>query len=385
MVVAVLAPTIAAGALSGVFDDQRFAALDLAPLAPALAETVASTYPVASASSSFAFVYNPRLDVIERSPGILGPILGERAETLGPGQFDAAVGYSYVDLATINATPLDHLVNRPLVRGRLLFFPVRGDVRLRDGRLTSILPVRATLDLGVTAHIAAPSLTYGVTPDLDLNVTLPLLRTALTVSARAQVPDPRFPAFALPAGSPEAGTETTEVSRASEGIGDLLLRAKYVLRRGAPVDVALGLGLSLPTGRPEDFQGTGTTRVQPLLIASRRVGHRLELLANAGADVNTDDVDRTVVRWAIGGTASIVEPLAAAVMFLGRHELDAQTAPIHLPFFFQVERNDIFDVSVGLRWRFAEAGVLSANALLPLNRDGLRADAIPTLQIEYAF
>ena len=35
--------------------------------------------------------------------------------------------------------------------------------------------------------------------------------------------------------------------------------------------------------------------------------------------------------------------------------------------------------------RFSEAGVLSANALLPLNRDGLRADAIPTVEIEYAF
>jgi len=28
---------------------------------------------------------------------------------------------------------------------------------------------------------------------------------------------------------------------------------------------------------------------------------------------------------------------------------------------------------------------MSANALLPLNRDGLRADAIPTVEIEYAF
>jgi hypothetical protein len=60
-------------------------------------------------------------------------------------------------------------------------------------------------------------------------------------------------------------------------------------------------------------------------------------------------------------------------------------SPIRLPFFFQIERNDIYHASVGVRWRFAETGVLSANALLPLNRDGLRADAIPTLQLEYAF
>ena len=35
--------------------------------------------------------------------------------------------------------------------------------------------------------------------------------------------------------------------------------------------------------------------------------------------------------------------------------------------------------------RFSEAGVLSTNALLPLNRVGLRADVIPTVEIEYAF
>jgi hypothetical protein len=29
--------------------------------------------------------------------------------------------------------------------------------------------------------------------------------------------------------------------------------------------------------------------------------------------------------------------------------------------------------------------VVSANALVPLNRQGLRADVIPTVEIEYAF
>jgi len=40
---------------------------------------------------------------------------------------------------------------------------------------------------------------------------------------------------------------------------------------------------------------------------------------------------------------------------------------------------------VGVRWRFAEAGIVSANALVPLNRQGLRADVILTFQVEHAF
>ena len=377
-------PLVAEAGLSSVFEDRRFVHLGLAPLAPALADTVASTYPVASASSSIQFVYDRQFDEIVRRPGPLGPIFGERAETVGPGRFDADVSYSFVELATINGAALDDLVSAASVKGRILFFPVAGGIRLRDGRISSLLPVRVALDVGVTAHILTSSFTYGVTPDLDVNVSLPLLHTALEVRTRTRVPDPRLPEFALPPGDPAAGVVSQGATDASDGVGDLLLRAKYMLHRGEPVDVAAALGISLPTGRTDDFQGTGTTRVQPTLIASRGFG-RLELLANAGADLNADDVERTILRWAVGGTASIVEPLTLAVVFLGRHELARQTDPIRVPFFFQIERNDTYDASVGLRWRFVESAVVSANAIVPLNRDGLRADAIPTVQLEYAF
>jgi hypothetical protein len=32
-----------------------------------------------------------------------------------------------------------------------------------------------------------------------------------------------------------------------------------------------------------------------------------------------------------------------------------------------------------------ESGVISANVIVPPNRDGLRADYIPTIEAEYAF
>ena len=167
-------------------------------------------------------------------------------------------------------------------------------------------------------------------------------------------------------------------------MGDLLLRAKYLIHDGGPVDVAAGLGLALPSGREEDFQGAGTTRVEPGLILSRVFAGRFEPFINAGIALNANDVERSVVRWAAGTTARIVGPLTGALTFLGRNELAAQTDPIAVPFFFQIERNDIYDASIGLRWLFAESGILSANAVVPLNRDGLRAAVVPTLAVEYA-
>jgi Putative MetA-pathway of phenol degradation len=375
----------AGGSLSDVFQQPRFARLGLAPVGAALAATVADTYPVASASSSIVYVYDPTIDAPALRPGLPGPIFGERAETVGKGRVDLTASYSFVRLATINGESLDDLVNQRTVGTRFLFFPVEGGVMLKDGRFTTLLPVHATVDIGVEAHVLSASLTYGVTPDLDVNVTLPVIRTSLDLESTAIIPDPRFPSFALPRGSDIAGTDVLSASATSAGVGDLLLRAKYIVRRGAPADVALGLGLSLPTGDADDFQGTGTTRVLPGVIASRVLGNRVELLANLAMELDANDVARSAVRWALGGTISVLERLAVPIVFLGRHEINAPTDPIRVPFFFQIERSDAVDASVGLRWRFVETALLSANVLVPLNRSGLRPDVVPTVSVEWRF
>lgn len=163
------------------------------------------------------------------------------------------------------------------------------------------------------------------------------------------------------------------------------MRTKYVFYRGSPVDLAAGLGISAPTGDDDDLHGTGDWEVQPSLIASRVFANRFEPLLNVGIDINADDVDRSVVRWGAGATTHLRGSLSLAVVFFGRHELDEQADEIDAPFFFQIERNDQYDVSLGLRSLFMESGVVAFNFLVPLNDDGLRADFIPTFQVEYAF
>jgi hypothetical protein len=112
---------------------------------------------------------------------------------------------------------------------------------------------------------------------------------------------------------------------------------------------------------------------------------RFEPLLDLGVDINADDAERSAFHWAIGGSAQIYGPLTGNLVFLGVNEFKAQADPIETPFFFQIERNDLFDVSVGLRYLFLESGVVSVNFIVPLNDQGLRADFIPTVQVEYAF
>src|SRR5262245_25216212 len=384
LTISLLAWPAHASSLSSILAQGRFTDLRLAPLGPALANTVALTYPVASASSSVSYVYNPTLDVLERRTGVGGPIIGERAETIGRGVLNVGLSYSHVSLTSVNGDDLDHLVNRPVVDGRVISFPVPEGTMLKDGRFTNFLPVPVVADLGIAANIVTPSVTYGVTRNLDVNLTLPILQTSLDLDTRSRIPDPRLPSFALPAGSSVAGTKELAASDSAAGVGDLLLRAKYLLLREDLVDVAALLGLSLPTGDPDNFQGTGTTRVLPTLVLSHVFGDRFEPLLNVGIDINADDVSRSIVRWAVGTTAQ-VGPLTGVLVFLGRHELARQSDSIEPPFFFQIERNQQYDAAVGLRWRFADTGFVSANALVPLNQQGLRADVIPTVEVEYAF
>jgi hypothetical protein len=399
-----------AGNLTDIFKNE-LAGLEMEPLGPALANTVASTYPVASASSSVIYVYNAQLETFERRTGVLGPIIGERVETIGKGQINLGVSYSHVNISSINGQGLDHLVNVPVINGRVVSFPVPGGARVcgdptcsyEQSRFTNFLPVLVQASMNVTANIWGPSVTYGITPDLDVNLTLPVVQTFLGVQVHETVPDPRLPQFTLRVCDPTLpeddplhcapgetpGIEPMQIDRQafgqSTGFGDLLLRGKYAFLRSQWVDLAAGLGVSFPTGNADDLHGTGTYRVEPALIASKVVAERFEPLLNLGVGINANDVSRSVFNWAVGGTAQVYGPLTGALVFLGRNEFNAQSDPISAPFFFQIERNDIYDISMGMRLLFAESGVISGNVIVPLNNDGLRANAIPTIEVQYAF
>ena len=325
---------------------------DVGPALAAAVATAASTYPVASASASVRYVYEPSLGTFVRRATLARPILGERAETVGRHHLDVAMTYSYVHFTTIDGHDLDDLEGRlPLsagVEGGVIQVPVFGD-------------------LDVDAHIVATGFTYGVTPDLDVNATVPFVRTSLEVLAGAG----RNLGFA---GS-------------AEGVGDVLLRAKYVLVRDGPVGLAGSLTLGLPTGSRGDLHGSGDVHLRPLLIVSRVLADRVEPLLNAGLDLDTENLAGSAAIWAAGVIVGITAPLATSIVFLGRHDLEAptDTDTETSPFFFELRRNDVVDASLGVHLRLAELGFVTAGAIFPLNRDGLRPDVVPNLAIELTF
>jgi len=63
--------------------------------------------------------------------------------------------------------------------------------------------------------------------------------------------------------------------------------------------------LRLPSGNEDNFQGTGTTEVAPMLYASSAsagIGRWLQVRGylNGGVNFNTDDVDQSEGRYGVG-------------------------------------------------------------------------------------
>src|SRR5207249_3598384 len=124
----------------------------------------------------------------------------------------------------------------------------------------------------------------------------------------------------------------------------------------------------------------------------------LQPYVNAGVNVDTDDVGRSEGRWGVGADVGIGDRGTLAIAVLGRNQFQRAgpanafevdrcleregttcTAKGRTPLFgLENERPDFYDLSIGWRiniWR--DVLVLYANAILPLNNEGLRADVIP--------
>src|SRR5207237_10145352 len=94
--------------------------------------------------------------------------------------------------------------------------------------------------MALSVHQLTLGATYGITNRLDLNVTLPVLYSEFGIDATFHTP-----CFEGRRQCPQRVKPFSSASR-KLGPGDLLLRAKYLLRAGSP-EVAVGLGVSVPT------------------------------------------------------------------------------------------------------------------------------------------
>jgi hypothetical protein len=360
-----------------------------------------SSFPLPSTVSSqtFQFVNG----VPTPSTTSFGPIMAERAQTIGRGRLNAGFSYSRIPFRRLRGRPLDDL--------RLTFTHVNVDFEGCDEAVggdctefgipqveNDVLDLK--LDLELDAAVYAFFATFGLTDRIDLSFAIPIVDLTLEGVSRAEVaastPDQALHFFGGTPTNPVL--EATSVAGGSAtGLGDVAVRIKGRITDNPTWNIGLLGEARIPTGREEDFLGTGDVNARGLLIISG-LFDEFSPHANLGFEYRGSDLDQDEVELVFGFDHILSDWATLAVDVLGAFKLGEselvfpEPAEITSPFLRRVERtnilnrrDDIVDASFGFKLKTGNGILLIANLIVPLNDGGLRSRITPTFGIEYLF
>jgi hypothetical protein len=340
-----------------------------------------SQAPVPSASGAFRFAWDPELDTFVRSSQSLGSLLAERALTLGKNTFTIGLSYSHIDFDTLDGDNLRRVrTTQPALSDSFLDrLPASDRAMFADDILLTQLNLEFSFDL---IYLTAA---YGVTDNVDVSLALSINRAEMRGRATAMTlnpnDDPDQVVFAADQKGvisnaslcdPAFSCAVDGFDESAFGTGDLFLRSKWHFANTRFADFATVGVLTLPTGNADDFLGFHDVTFTPWLVVSKPFD-RVEPHINLGYSIRSGK-DVSQAQWIVGADFRATNWLTLAVDFLGYHDDNRDGI-----------NDDIFQSALGFKLNpFGEA-VVGGSFQLPLNRDGLRADVIYTVQLEYTF
>lgn len=369
-----------------------------APFNTALATQLASV-PVPAPASGFTYTYDAALGVFNRTTESYGPILSERAETLGKKR--ASLGFSYqrftfdrIEGLSLDAIPVVFTHDNPVAgTGRDDVVTTSNSIAVELSQLTTFF-------------------SYGVTDRVDLAVAIPVVTvdlkaTSLATVRRIGTVNPAVHFFFAPTGDTFGLQQTFRRSGRATGIGDILLRLKLEAVKKGSFGLALGVEGRAPTGDEKDLLGSGAVGLKPFLVlaASHRVASPHLKLAYQwngnsllGGDVLAGQegnlADQALVE--AGVDLGLGKKLTLAVDVLGRRVIDGDRMAADTfraldgrslfpnVRFFRGSYN-IVDGAVGLKANPGGNLLIDLNVLFKLNDSGLRDRVTPLFGIEYSF
>jgi hypothetical protein len=338
----------------------------------ALASSIVTFSPSAAVG---AFTFDVERGIPLPSSEPLGPLLAERARTIGKGRLNVAATYTRVRYTEFEGTSLDDLSLE------FLHEDSNNDGKLGGGIFNFELEtIQANLDTTIEQDVVGLFGTYGITEKWDVGVVVPLVRVYMDVKAHADVihytGPPPIPPLTTHQFGPNSSPQDVHSEDEATGIGDVLLRTKYNFLRDDPKlpDMAIAGWVRLPTGDEADLLGTGETSVAAIFVASKSFG-RVAPHLNLGYEASTGDSSGNLVRYVVGFEASVHPKVTTAVDVLGLWKPEGNGIGDH-----------IVDLALGIKWNPMRSFIVGGNVSLPLNKDeGLRADAIWTIGAEYTF
>ena len=344
------------------------AANSFAPINAAVGTQV-STLPMASPSSGISFVYDPSLKSFTVANESLGPVLGERARTIGRNRLFLGFSYQFLKFDSIDGkklkalpdavkhlpvkdfpspenTPADDLeAVQPACNPQGLptdYVHTQFGVQVPDPCLVRDL-ITSTYDVDFRISQYIMYITYGATSRLDVSVAVPFLNVRMNVITNSTIV-PNSVAFSIldlpgninhvffnPNCPKPCLSQTFRNAGRAIGIGDVVFRGKYQLYKGEKAGFAVGLDVRTPSGNEENYTGAGALgfkqfavfsysgRVSPHASIGYESNGKSILAGNVvGASSNTKGKlpDRFI--YVVGADASIFKRLTAAFDLYGQ-------------------------------------------------------------------
>lgn len=347
--------------------------------------TQLSNLPVSSPASGTRYQFDRQLGVYVPFAQSLGPILAERAETIGAGRFLFAITHQQfafdraddLDLRSIDAS---------------VPFEISGLPGLPPG-LTGIGGAHTYVGLHLNETTAY--FTYGVAHWLDVSLATPVVSSSMTVRGTGSV--------AIPALGVRTDVPAQSVHASATGLGDQLFRVKARLP-SETIRVAAAGDVRLPTGDEFNFHGAGAYGVKVFGIASTELG-TVSPHVNVGYERNgstllADPAGVNPMRlptraFVIAGMDAAVTPRFTVAVDVSDHvafdrprtvlpRVNANGIP-ETPLGFERASLHETNLAAGFKTRLIGQMVASGNVQLRLNEAGLRVRVVPNVGVSWLF
>jgi len=358
-----------------------------------------ATIPAPSAGSGETFRLSALGVPVRNEETSLGPILAERALTLGKGNFLLGANVTDLRFRSLRGISLEDLRFNVVQRDLPPTGPPLGDPAIERTYLS------VSTRMAFEARVANLFLTAGLTDRFDVSVLVPIVQASLSGYSDAEIvigagedPAAGF-SFGGPTEDPKLRERAILPQQKATGLGDASVRGKLRLTAtDSRFGVALLTDIRVPTGREEDFLGSDGWWVQGLGVLSMAPVAGFSPHVNLGGVLRTSDGERSALLGTLGfdHRTSVRVTFAGEILAqlpLGRNPLVRREVSIQdgegnltvVPTSNLPTMNDAqLDGALGFKFRIGKLAFFS-NAILPLNNGGLRSDVLWTVGVQGGF
>ncbi len=358
-------------------------------LTSAIGFSVSNT-PITSSSGGTTFRFEGGVPV--QTSTSAGPILGERAQTLGRGRWFVGADFSAVRFERLRGVALNDIVFNFRHENRPPLDTVGVPAFERDF-------VQLNLHLAVSLLVASFTASYGISDGIDVGVAVPFVRTSVSGQSTAQiflVGLDTLHRFGGTGANPIL-TASTQAAGVASGLGDIEGHIKITLKQGERLGIALLTSARFPTGDDQDLLGAGSFSARGLGVVSARFGN-FNPHGSIGYTVRTGG-QLTNSFELNGGFDNLLAPWATMAIDVlgswqvGDSKIDVPApVPYDAPFPYTLQvtnipsrRDNFLSASVGFKFRTKRGIQIVSNALVPLLDAGLQPRVTWTGGLEYTF